>query len=220
MATKKTQDTMVVIDPPNLKLAIFTIQGQSQYVQNRFSNKAKIATEYEMTEADRKKARKEMRAKPKDLHQAFLDSMHEMANGDKGIPAAAFRSGMIDACRLVPGITMTNFKLSAWVLGDGVCIHDECDLVKLEGEPEPRTLAVKLPGPGHTMDIRTRAHWPTWKARVRVQYDADQLSLQSLTNLMMRVGLQVGVGEGRNYSKSSGGMGWGRFEVAEVMSAG
>jgi hypothetical protein len=36
-----------------------------------------------------------------------------------------------------------------------------------------------------------------------------------VTNLMQRVGQQVGIGEGRNDSKMSAGMGWGCFTLAE-----
>ena len=36
---------------------------------------------------------------------------------------------------------------------------------------------------------------------------------QDVTNLLMRVGQQVGIGEGRPDSKNSAGMGWGTFNV-------
>lgn len=223
MAKNENQDTppqVIVIKPPRFERAAFVIRGLSQYVQNRFGNKEAIINERLLEASERKKQRKAEKDKPKDMDADFRRALHETADGHYGIPAAAFRSGMIDACRLVPGITMTGFKLSAWVLGDGVCMHDDCDLVYLTGEPTARSLPVKLPGPGHTMDIRTRAHFHEWGATVRVEYDADQLSLESLANLMMRVGMQVGVGEGRNYSKSSGGQGWGRFEIVEVQTGG
>jgi len=34
-----------------------------------------------------------------------------------------------------------------------------------------------------------------------------------VTNLLSRVGMQVGIGEGRPFSKNSAGMGWGTFEL-------
>jgi hypothetical protein len=39
-------------------------------------------------------------------------------------------------------------------------------------------------------------------------------SLDDISNLLMRVGLQVGLGEGRPDSKKSAGMGWGTFEIS------
>jgi len=52
-----------------------------------------------------------------------------------------------------------------------------------------------------------------WEAQVRVRYDADQFTLEDLANLLARVGVQVGLGEGRPDSKSSAGMGWGTFMI-------
>ena len=46
-----------------------------------------------------------------------------------------------------------------------------------------------------------------------MRYDADQFTAVDIANLMMRVGVQVGIGEGRPDSKTSTGMGWGTFEV-------
>jgi hypothetical protein len=68
-------------------------------------------------------------------------------------------------------------------------------------------------------DLRVRAMWDTgWEAKVRVKYDADILSLDSLKYLLTRAGVQVGIGEGRaDSTKSDGaGMGWGSFEVVKV----
>jgi hypothetical protein len=64
-------------------------------------------------------------------------------------------------------------------------------------------------------DIRWRPMWEQWGAIVNVQWDEDQFSATDVLNLMLRAGLQVGIGEGRPYSPNSNGMGWGRFEVVE-----
>ena len=56
--------------------------------------------------------------------------------------------------------------------------------------------------------------WQTgWEAALRVQYDADQFTRHDVTNLLVRVGLQVGIGEGRPDSRKSNGQGWGLFDV-------
>jgi len=34
-----------------------------------------------------------------------------------------------------------------------------------------------------------------------------------IANLVLRAGIQVGIGEGRPFSKNSCGMGWGTFEI-------
>jgi hypothetical protein len=52
-----------------------------------------------------------------------------------------------------------------------------------------------------------------WTTTLRVTFDADLFTLTDITNLLMRAGMQVGVGEGRPSSKNGIGMGWGTFSI-------
>ena len=64
------------------------------------------------------------------------------------------------------------------------------------------------------IDLRARALFKAgWEAEVKIRFDADQFTSKDVANLLARVGLQVGVGEGRPDSKKSCGMGWGLFEI-------
>ena len=58
-----------------------------------------------------------------------------------------------------------------------------------------------------------RAAFHEWKCKLRIRFDADQFTKEDIANLLARVGLQVGIGEGRPDSKKSAGMGWGLFEL-------
>jgi hypothetical protein len=53
-----------------------------------------------------------------------------------------------------------------------------------------------------------------WAATLRIRYDAGMLTADDVVNLISRVGLQVGIGEGRPDSKDSAGIGFGLFEIA------
>ncbi len=106
---------------------------------------------------------------------------------------------------------MTRAKLALFVIADGVDAVDGTPLVKIEGTPEPVEHLVKPASGG--ADIRVRAMWREWRVRLRIEYDADMFSLQDVLNLLLRVGRQVGIGEGRPDSKSSSGMGWGTFRI-------
>ena len=55
--------------------------------------------------------------------------------------------------------------------------------------------------------------WKRWEAKVTLQWDGDQFGMADVANLLMRAGIQVGVGEGRPFSKKSHGCGWGTFEL-------
>jgi hypothetical protein len=46
-----------------------------------------------------------------------------------------------------------------------------------------------------------------------VRFDADQFKASDVVNLLQRAGAQVGIGEGRPFSKSSNGLGYGTFDV-------
>jgi len=61
--------------------------------------------------------------------------------------------------------------------------------------------------------VTIRAAYHNWSAKVKIRWDADQFTNDDIFNLLYRVGMQVGVGEGRPDSKKSTGMGWGLFEV-------
>ncbi len=54
---------------------------------------------------------------------------------------------------------------------------------------------------------------PGWEADLVIEFDADFLNEEEVTNLLYRAGRQVGIGEGRPMSPKSNGCGWGRFDV-------
>lgn len=210
--------TQVAITPPNFQVAEFQVKGTAPYVQLRFSEKAKAAMMEKMGEGPQaKKGRKRMaRDFDADYEQSMYLSEGTGMEGIKpvewrGIPATSFRSAMISACRLV-GFQMTKAKLAVFVIADGVDKGDGTPLIRIEGKP--RRLDSHVRNATGVADIRVRAQWMNWEATVRVRYDADLFSVEDITNLMMRAGMQVGVGEGRPDSKQSHGMGWGTFEIA------
>jgi hypothetical protein len=201
----------VVIRPANMRTADFQIVGTAPLVQARFSEKAKQAMMHKMALGSL--ANKSKAKEPRDFDDDMRRAMHVSEEGWQGIPAGAFRNAMISACRLV-GFKMTLAKLSVFVLADGIDKVDGIPLVKFEGEPERHEMAARVGIDG--TDIRIRPMWRSWSARVRVRYDADQFALQDVTNLMQRVGEQVGIGEGRPDSRSSAGLGWGTFRLVEA----
>lgn len=205
--TAKAEDP-IVVKAPNLQTADIKIEGLTPYVQNKFSNKA--AQEILQKHIAGSTARGKKKAEARDIEQEYHDAMHIGEDGKYGIPAPAFRSAMISACRLV-GFQMTKAKLSVFVLGDAIDKDDGTPLVHLEGEPEMHQGHVRLES--GVASIAIRPMWRKWSAKVRVQWDADQFTTQDVVNLMSRAGQQVGIGEGRPDSKKSHGMGWGVFSV-------
>lgn len=198
----------VAIKPPNIRPATFTIRGTAPYVQARFSGKAMQAMKDKMLAGSTARTKKERAAR--DFDDDLRQAMHISTEGWYGIPAGAFRQAMISACRLV-GYKMTLAKLSVFVVADGFDAVDGVPLICIEGEPARLDMAVR--NATGVADIRIRPIWREWSARLTVKYDADQFKLDDVTNLLHRVGVQVGIGEGRPDSRESAGLGWGTFEI-------
>lgn len=206
----KTAKAEVQITAPNMKVAQFKIRGTSEFVQNRFSGKGRLqmmATQEAGSTAKGKKARK-----PKDFAACCKEATYLSAKGEYGIPCGAFRAAMISACKLV-GFAMTRGKLAFFIVKDIEDATDATQLVKItKGKPVQRVMHAR--NTDGSIDLRSRPHWEEgWEATVSVRFDADLFTVEDVSNLMARVGMQVGIGEGRPDSKKSGGMGWGLFEV-------
>jgi hypothetical protein len=108
---------------------------------------------------------------------------------------------------------MTIAKMTIFAEADGLDKLDGTPLVRIEGTPEKYEAMVRLPT--GAPDLRVRAMWREWKVKLRVKWDADQFTITDVSNLLMRAGQQVGIGEGRPFSKNSAGMGFGTFTIEE-----
>lgn len=202
---------VVTIKAPNMQRASFRIIGTAPLVINRFALKAmeQMKAKQEAGSTAKKGSKKD----PKNFQALYEQAKHISTEGWNGISAAAFRAAMISACRMV-GFQMTRAKLSVFVEPDGIDAVDHTPLVRItKGEPEYFEAPARLES--GVMDIRARPMWkPGWEAVVRIKWDADQFTAEDVANLLGRVGLQVGIGEGRPDSRNSCGMGWGLFSVA------
>jgi hypothetical protein len=199
----------VEIKAPSFQILELEIKGTAPLVQNKFSNRT--VTLMKKTQEEGSKAKGKKFREPKDFKAIYQEAMHTSKEGWHGIHAGAFRNAMISACRTV-GYKMTHAKLAAFVLADGFDKDDGTPLVRLYGEPHEHTAHVR--NDNGSVDIRMRPMWDEWSAVVRIRFDADMFSGEDVVNLMMRVGMQVGIGEGRPDSKTSAGMGWGMFTIA------
>lgn len=207
MAVK--QEAVVTIQAPRFERAEFHIIGTAPYVQCKFSEKAR--QEMHDKHAAGSTSAKGKKREPKDFDAAYRAATHRDADGHCGIPAPAFRNALISACRVV-GFAMTRAKLSLFVEADTFDADDGTPLVFISPEPHYSELAVR--NETGVPDLRARPMWdPGWRATVRVSWDADQFTLDDVSNLLLRAGMQVGVGEGRPDSKRSAGMGWGVFRI-------
>jgi len=200
----------VVITPPNFQHLAINLRGTTPLVINRFS--AKAMETIRRTQEAGSTARSRKTRESKDFDALFEGAKHVSDDGWEGIHAAAFRNGAISACRAC-GFKMTHAKLAFMVMQDGFDRVDGAPLVRLtEGAAEQWVAPVR--NKTGVVDLRCRPMYRKWAATLRIRYDAGMLAADDVVNLIARVGLQVGIGEGRPDSKESAGLGYGLFEIA------
>ena len=205
----------VIITAPRMQTVRFTLTGTAPLMVQRFAAKAQMmADQAAGAQAGKRKAKP-----PKDFEALWNRAAYRADDGWYGVNASAFRKASISACRLV-NFKMTIAKLTIFVEADGFDVEEGTPLVRItRGEPEANYMNARLPT--GVMDIRARPLWRTgWQMQPRVRWDAAQFSLQDITNLFSRVGMQVGIGEGRPDSRDSAGMGYGLFEIAKIEQIG
>lgn len=200
----------VTIKAPNFKTADFTIKGNAPLVIHRFSAKTKQQMKDKMEQGKSAGSRKNREAK--NTEATFNEARYVHKDGWDGFHAGSIRNAMISACRLV-GFKMTLAKMSLFVIADG------------PDKDEPQIPLIRILGCKATLQtdmarvetgqpyVTVRAAYHDWSAKLRIRWDADQFTAEDVSNLLMRVGQQVGIGEGRPDSKNSAGMGWGTFDL-------
>lgn len=213
MDAKKTDETKaskrIEIKPARFEVVALEIEGDAPYVQKRFPPETRDGIAAKQAEGRVGKKRKAR--DPKDFERLYEQSKHTSTEGWGGIPAPALRSAMIRACKLCD-ITMADAKMCVFILADGYS-DEGTPLVRItKGKAEPFDAYVRISM--STTDVTRRPMYvPGWRAKVRVKYDADMFSPADVANLLQRAGQQVGIGEGRIYSRNSDGCGWGSFNV-------
>jgi hypothetical protein len=202
----------VEITAPNMLSTVIHIRGTAPYLQCRFSQKAinQIKDKQQLgTMAAKGKKRVHP---PRDYDSDYQGALHLTEDGKHGIPATAFRQAAMSACRLVD-FKMTLLKLSMHIDADGFDAIDGTPLVFIDGKPEKHIMMGRNSDMNRTPDVRVRALFRKWSAHIKIRFDADQFKPGDIYNLFARIGMQVGIGEGRPDSRNSAGMGMGTFEV-------
>lgn len=208
---KQPAGQKILIQPLNMRVATFRIRGTSPYVQNAMSAKAQEKMRAQQAAGSQAQKERGRKREAKNFEALYQDAMHKTAAGWHGIPCAAFRSALIDVCRTA-GVQMTMAKMCVFVEADGHDAKSGTPLVRIaKGEPHYTEMPVR--NDSGVIDLRARPMWESgWEATIRVRYDADFFTEKDVANLVYRAGAQVGVGEGRAFSKDSHGCGWGFFE--------
>lgn len=197
------------INAPKFRTEVFGITGIAPLVIHRFSAKTKNEMKLKMETGKAASSKKNREAK--DCAELFNEARYVSKDGWDGFHAGSVRAALISACRLV-GFKMTLAKLSIFVVQDGWDAQEpQIPIIRIYGKPiQQEDMARVETGQPY---VTVRAAYHNWSAKIKIRWDEDQFTIHDIKNLLCRVGLQVGIGEGRPDSKHSVGMGWGMFEV-------
>lgn len=212
-STPDSPRTTVAISPPNFQIAEFKIRNQegSPLVVHRFSKKIQEQMKQKMETGKAASSRRIREAKLTD--DLYEEARYRNQEGWDGFNASAIRKAMISACRLV-NFKMTLAKMAVFVVPDGMDRDEpQIPLIRIYGTPRKQEDMARVETGQPYITVRAAYH--DWHAKVRIRFDADQFTIRDVSNLLNRVGQQVGIGEGRPDSKNSAGMGWGLFHVIE-----
>lgn len=206
-----TETKNVGIELPSLKIGVMeiTLIGDSPLIVHAWSQKAKL----EMLGKQMKLAKGAKEAK--DPVADFEASMYRLADGGYGFPSVGFKSAAVTAGTSVAGLTKVAARQAFHVLGEDVDVlgafdgsRSRLNLARIRGIPQMREDLVRV-GMG-TADLRYRAEFVDWSARIVVRHNANVLSPAQIMNLLNTAGFAVGIGEWRPERDGSNGM----FHVA------
>lgn len=187
MAKKKTSGPEgISIPKPDIRVLKVKIIGEAPIVMHRFAEKA-------IKQIEDKQAKKAKQARPKRDPKAEYESSMYKVGKKYAFPANAFKQAMKSACRqLDGGITMAKASGAFFVLGD-----ISTEMIEIHGKPQMRTDTVRVPPRTGGADLRYRAEFPEWWARINIKYNANVISAEQILNLLFTAGFAVGVGEWR-----------------------
>lgn len=238
VANSKKSGEMILKDPNYQVLTIF-VRGTAPLSICKFSKKARAQIAALHAKKKAKKLAKELNkelakdtgydAELEELYEeveyeddpmtAMNDARHISEDGWDGISAAAFRTAMFENIGVMnnTGIQIKRVKLAAHIIPDGFDAEDGTPLVRIRGnEPELWEGGVKIGDWRNKIaSIRYRPRWRRWELRIRILFDADLISAKFLIEMIRRVGINSGLGEGRDGTvyNTSGGMGYGTYQL-------
>ena len=210
MAQAKKETTALEIPRLDVQLMEVTIVGDSPLIVHAWSVKAKR----EMLDKQMKKAKAAKQAK--DPRKDFEESMYRLEDGGYGFPSVGLKAAAVEAAMSVSGITKAAARRAFHVLGEDIDVQGAFEgtkmrqnLVRIEGDqPRMREDMVRV-GMG-TADLRYRAEFSPWFAKVLVRFNAAMLSPEQILNLFNVAGFSTGIGEWRPERDGQNGM----FHVA------
>jgi hypothetical protein len=202
-------DKIIEIPAIDEREATVRIEGRTPYIPHAWSMKARNMIEAKQQgRASTKKPPKDPEAEREGTLYIVpgMDDQPADTPGRYFIPAAALKAAFVAGCRGTGrDLPMTVARGLMFLPEDPILEWNEMiardDMVRNETG---------------VVDTRYRWEFRGWGCDVRIQYDASQVTIEQLVNLVNRGGFSTGIGEWRPGAKKSLNGEYGRFHVAGV----
>jgi hypothetical protein len=188
--------TQVILKPINLAQCEVRIVGKTPLIMHQWSEKAKKQMR------EKKSGKKTKDRTPTDPVQECEDATYKLSDGDYGFPAVGIKACIREAAHRDIGVPRAMIGKAMFVFADSDM------LVRLETPGFIMREDVVRVGMG-SADLRYRPEFDQWAMNLRIEYDSDILTADTIANMIERAGFGVGIGEWR---PEKGGD-YGRFSV-------
>lgn len=198
---EQPKGVIVGIKPIEIGSMEVKIRGLSPLLVHRWSEKAvrEMVDGQAMTKEQKKKAREKPRVRNTDAE--YMGSRH-VINGKDCFPTSGLKMAMCDAGYAL-GIAKSIIRQAVFLVGDYF-------VIETKNGPTKREDTVRI-GPFNKRgaDLRYRAEYDNWQARLEIQFRKDMITPDQVVALLQNAGFSVGIGEWRPQKNGQ----FGRFTV-------
>jgi len=209
---KERETQPVSVKPMNLVALEIPVRAMemSPVVLNKFTTEAQEEMLKKQVEG-KTKGNRELRVLAPELEAEAR--LHKTADGKIGFPTAGFLGGMIEVAD-AEDLYKKNVQCTITIIPDAVSTENT-DLVLFRKFKEKKTVRDVVKLANGSPNIIHRPYIYGWEAVLRVQYDANRVTPDTVVNLISKAGFSIGIGAWRPYVK--GGQGKpgtkGKYEV-------
>jgi len=173
-----------------LRRIVLKIIGTTPLIMHRWSEKAKK----QMRDKQQKKATiaKEAKDPQTDFHQATYFISQDPPR--YGFSVLAFKAAAVDAAVALGG-KKTEVRRAFRIDPDVTTLDGPMTEILTDSAPMMREDMVRV-GMG-TADLRYRPEFVTWRANLKITFDARQISAAQIVTLFRQAGFSTGIGEWR-----------------------
>ena len=209
----KVSTKKIEIPALNKSVVKVAIEGETPIIFHQFGEKAKKHIQELESQAVNSKMRKPRGEES--INDEYKCSLYVTKDGYIGFPARNIKNAMVRAAKQV-GIAMTDIKSLFFVHSDDgelVCVRRKGEKLRADkmDNCEMREDRVRV-GHGQTT-MRYRAMMREWDIDLRITFEADLLTPETIVNLLQRAGMG-GLGEWRPTAPKNPGD-FGRFTIKQ-----